>query len=545
MDGQEKQTKKRMTGKTKKTAALLSAVIAVVIAAACYTLFIKPTRNTPQWKYDVYTVQKGTLKNGVTESGTVELGITSQVYDLDVSTESDDDDGDDEEEEETYLKVEKVYAVVGQRVQEGDKVYQFTKDSINSVRKALTYEKTQAQLALASAETEYEIGVLEAELSRTETLLDTSLAQTSYDTAIARLSNNLSAKSLEIQQLLKDIYKMQCDLTDEDYLDEKSDIMEAYEDAIDAVEDASEDFATNRVDAAQALQSAKYSYDRFFEQFDETNQQIQDNIDRIYEIEEEIVYNQQLLEKELLKANQELETSNVSGAIADVKYQSSLTGYENALSKAQRTLEEAQEKLDAFEAFVGDGTVCAEGSGIVTEIGYEEGDYLKNTGTLIAFAKAEEMTVSVDVSQEDVVDIKVGDTVELSMSAYEGEIYEGVVASITTTATSRNAATISYPVVISILGDTSKLYGGMTADVKFVTQEVQDVTYVLRKAVVTENGKSCLYVKSGADYTLVPITTGFNNGEYVEVLEGICEGEEYYLKTQVIEGGADEKSHEK
>ena len=155
------------------------------------------------------------------------------------------------------------------------------------------------------------------------------------------------------------------------------------------------------------------------------------------------------------------------------------------------------------------------------------------------------MTVSVDVSQEDVVDIKVGDTVELSMSAYEGEIYEGVVASITTTATSRNAATISYPVVISILGDTSKLYGGMTADVKFVTQEVQDVTYVLRKAVVTENGKSCLYVKSGADYTLVPIMTGFNNGEYVEVLEGICEGEEYYLKTQVIEGGADEKSHEK
>ncbi len=541
MDGQEKQTKKRMTGKTKKTAALLSAVIAVVIAAACYTLFIKPTRNTPQWKYDVYTVQKGTLKNGVTESGTVELGITSQVYDLDVSTESDDDDGDDEEEEETYLKVEKVYAVVGQRVQEGDKVYQFTKDSINSVRKALTYEKTQAQLALASAETEYEIGVLEAELSRTETLLDTSLAQTSYDTAIARLSNNLSAKSLEIQQLLKDIYKMQCDLTDEDYLDEKSDIMEAYEDAIDAVEDASEDFVTNRVDAAQALQSAKSSYDRFFEQFDETNQQIQDNIDRIYEIEEEIVYNQQLLEKELLKANQKLEISNVSGAIADVKYQSSLTGYENALSKAQRTLEEAQEKLDAFEAFVGDGTVCAEGSGIVTEIGYEEGDYLKNTGTLIAFAKAEEMTVSVDVSQEDVVDIKVGDTVELSMSAYEGEIYEGVVASITTTATSRNAATISYPVVISILGDTSKLYGGMTADVKFVTQEAKNVTYVLRKAVVTENGKSCLYVKSGADYTLVPITTGFNNGEYVEILEGIGEGEEYYLKTQVREGEADEK----
>lgn len=64
---------------------------------------------------------------------------------------------------------------------------------------------------------------------------------------------------------------------------------------------------------------------------------------------------------------------------------------------------------------------------------------------------------------------------------------------------------------------------------------------MLRKAVVTENGKSSLYVKSGADYTLVPITTGFNNGEYVEVLEGIGEGEQYYLKTQVSEGEADGK----
>ena len=94
----------------------------------------------------------------------------------------------------------------------------------------------------------------------------------------------------------------------------------------------------------------------------------------------EIAYNQQLLEKELLAAQQDLRTSTVSGEIADVKYQSSLTSYENALSKAQRELEEATKKLDAFEEFVGDGTVCVEGSGIVTEIGYEVGDYLPNTG---------------------------------------------------------------------------------------------------------------------------------------------------------------------
>ena len=38
-----------------------------------------------------------------------------------------------------------------------------------------------------------------------------------------------------------------------------------------------------------------------------------------------------------------MNTSTVSGELADVKYQSSLAGYENALSKAQRELEEAAE----------------------------------------------------------------------------------------------------------------------------------------------------------------------------------------------------------
>ncbi len=542
MDSQQTQTKRRMARRTKKTLAALCSMAVVVIAAACYTIFIKSSQNTQQWAYSEQTVQQGTLKSGVTESGTVAFGITSQLYDLDVSTEEDSDDEDDEEEAEAnYLKVEEVYVAVGQRVKEGEPVYRFTQDSIASVRKALTYENTEAQIALAKAQTAYELGVLEAELSRDETLLDTSLAQTSYDTAIARLSNDMAAKNLEIQQLLKEIYQLQCDLTEEEYLEEKSDILEAYEKAVEAVEAASEDYVTNRVDAAQAFASAKASYEQFFSQFDESGKQLQEKFDEVYEIEAELVYQQQLLEKELLAAQQDLNTSAVSGELADVKYQSSLTGYENALSKAQRELEEAAEKLEAFDKFVGDGTVFAEGSGIVTEIGYEAGDYLMNTGTLVAFAKADEMTVSVDVSQEDVVTMKVGDAVELNFSAYEGETYHGVIESVTTTATSRNSATISYPVVVSIQGDTSMLYSGMTAEVTFVTEQAENISYVLRKAVVEENGKSQLYIKSGEAYVLTPVTTGFHNGEYIEVLDGISAGDKYYVKTLVQKGGADEK----
>ena len=95
--------------------------------------------------------------------------------------------------------------------------------------------------------------------------------------------------------------------------------------------------------------------------------------------------------------------------------------------------------------------------------------------------------------------------------------------------------------MVSILGDTSLLYSGMTADVTFITEEVENVSYVLRKAIVEENGKSQLYIKSGEAYVLTPVTTGFNNGTYIEIKDGINAGDRYYVRTQVHEGDADEE----
>jgi HlyD family secretion protein len=263
-------------------------------------------------------------------------------------------------------------------------------------------------------------------------------------------------------------------------------------------------------------------------------------IEQIYEIEEQIAYDEQLLEKELLAAQQDYDMSNVSGSIADSKYSSSLTSYKTALESAQADLDEATEKLEAFDEFVGDGTVYAEDAGLVTQVGYEEDDYLVMSGVLISYATSDAMTISVDVSQEDVVTMKVGDSVDIVFSAYKDEKYEGIIQSITTTSTSRSSATVSYPVVISIQGDTSKLYSGMTADVTFVTDESKECVYVSRKAIVEENGKTYIYKKSGDNYILSLVETGFTNGAYTEIVSGLEEGESYYIATVSVNETSEE-----
>ena len=144
-------SKKKINKKKKLHILLWIAAVLIIAGAAGYTLFIKPMMEQEEIIYKENTAQYGTLQNGVTESGTVEFGITSQVYDLDLTTDDDDDDDDDEEDED-YLKVEEVYVAVGQRITQGDPVYKFTQSSIDKVRKTLTYARMEAQIALNARE---------------------------------------------------------------------------------------------------------------------------------------------------------------------------------------------------------------------------------------------------------------------------------------------------------------------------------------------------------------------------------------------------------
>ena len=130
--------------------------------------------------------------------------------------------------------------------------------------------------------------------------------------------------------------------------------------------------------------------------------------------------------------------------------------------------------------------------------------------------------------------LTVGDVVEISFTAYPDTVYEGTILSIDTTATSRNSSTISYQVVIGVGGDTQALYGGMTADITFVTEEKSDVLYVSRKAIVEQNGKTYVYVQTAlGGKELKQVQTGISNGTSIEITEGLAEGDTIYIASRV------------
>ena len=510
---------------------LLLLLLAAVIAAAYYTVWIKPRQNQEVVVYKEETVQRGDLTVGVTESGSLSFGITSQLYDLELQTEEEKEEEDDDEEDTTqYLRIEDIYVAVGERIEEGDPVLKFSDSSIQAIRKKLRATQTEREIALAEANSEYYLNVAAAELTRQASETKSASADNVYSAQMAQLQTEVQTYTVKISNLYREIDRLLENL--EDAKENLSDITDTYKEALADYENTSDFSRYGQIENLDTYINAK-------EQYEQAQQKVEDIQNQITQAQESIMdYNGKIEETGYARDINELgvkqtyETSVNGGTTADNTYRSTLENLQTSVDSAQEDLEEINGIIQNFEDFVGDGTIYAEGSGIVTQLGYEAGGDLENSGVVVAFASPDEMTISVDVSQEDIVSLSLWDSVDIAFSAYPDETWAGTITSITTTATSQYATTISYPVTVLVKGDTTKLYGGMTADITFVTDTRDNALYVPRKAIVKENDRTYVYM-DGADgeKELTEVTTGLSNGAYVEILSGLSEGDTIYIAT--------------
>lgn len=520
----------------------LLTVIALIalIAASVYTVFIKPTLSEDRYIYKEEQVQRGDLILGIMESGNVTLDESSIDYTLELEDEDEDeDDSDDEDDEDEeaikYLEIEDVYAVSGQHIEEGEALFKLTEKSVEAVSKRLNTLYTEAQIALSEAETEYKIELLTAKGTYDTSMLEADEAESSYSSSQSQTQESVNILSAEIKVLEADIAYAQKQLEDEDLWESLEDAQTEYTQALNIYEDTDVHDATAYASNYADYKNAKDQLDMIQGQIDDLNKTIEDSQKSIAEKQEDITATQSGLEVEGLTNKSAYDNAVVGGELAEDIYNYTVNSLEETVASAQADLDEAQQNLEDFESFVGDdGIIYADGSGVVTNVSYEAGDDLINTGVILSYVEDDAYAVTIDVSEEDVSAIAVGDTVDIVMTAYPDEVYEGTVASITTSATSDYASTISYPVNIKIEGDISLLFGGMTADVTFVTDSVSDVLYISQKAVQEIDGKSYVYVKGATgNKKLTEVETGFTDGTNVEIVSGLSEGDIVYIESKV------------
>lgn len=534
----------RCDKKFRKKMILFAGILLLLLLAGLYTLVIRPARSRENYVYKEEAVNRGDLVLGIMESGSLSFTEKEVAYDLDLSliydddeSDSDDDEEDDEEDADKYLEIDQVYVVSGQQVEEGDALFSLTESSVAAVRRKISAALAEAEISLSTVQTEYETSLISAKNTYDSSVKKGNRASEEYQAATSQSSARITGLEGEIELLTLEITQAQEALADEDFLESISEAQTAYTSAKNKYEDTDVHNATAYISNLDAYEQARETRDQLLTQKETYENTIIDNQSEIEKKQKELQSAQTDKVLDDQQAKNDYNSAVLSGELAQDIYDYSTESLQDAVTQAQSTYDELQQLLDDFNVFVGeDGTVYAPEDGLLISVNCEEEEELTGESTLISYT-TRDGTVSIDVSEEDIAAISVGSSVEIVFTAYPEETYEGTVLSITTTAASDYAATISYPVLIGVEGDTGKLYGGMTADVTFVTDSVEDVLYVSRKAVFEEDGKTCVYRKTeNGGMETVEVETGFTDMSHVEIKSGLSEGDTVYLKSLMTAG---------
>jgi len=124
--------------------------------------------------------------------------------------------------------------------------------------------------------------------------------------------------------------------------------------------------------------------------------------------------------------------------------------------------------------------------GIVISITKEEGEMavggMFNPGVLMTVADLSRMEVEVDVNENDVVNIEVGDTTEIEIDAYPDTTFYGLVSEIAHSALSLNMGSqqqvTNFKVKVKMLSVPGRIRPGMSSTVNIITKTIKNITSI-------------------------------------------------------------------
>ena len=425
-------------------------------------------------------------------TGTTQVKTESQLPDFSVNA--------------VTMMVEEVYVEAGSTVAEGDALFKI--DFESGVLEAES-ELSSTKLAADTAQDTYDAAVSELSVKASE-------AQEAYDEAVEEISDyqdaidngtyytqvGINEKQSAVDAAQAALTEKQTQLSDAqsssqaaknayaaDMANMKTQIEAgaSYTDlaaladqlaadytAVQEAADALSQSQTEAESANSALQLANQTFQKAVEEYNtkvtEANEKIAELTDELEELSDacdEAERNETTAQPALL---QQYEEAVLEGKYADTEYEASLETLQSAVDEAQDTLDELKEQQSALLA-IEDGVVCADRDGTLASVTYEAGDTLIKNTAFASYYDLDTILISVEVSQNDIAKLAVGDTVQVQISGSRMGAIDGTVYSIASEKTSGGSmSNVTYAVIVAVDNTDGTLTTGVQATVKFETQ---------------------------------------------------------------------------
>ena len=423
-------------------------------------------------------------------------------------------------------------------------------DYIANIKARISQANTNAQVAAAQEEARKQADATAAQAARAEAV------QKAYAAAQKKYQNEiLPAYQTQLNTLADEMNQAQTtyNQTETDYQmafqtwsSEQSDENAA---ALDVAESA-------RNDAQIAYQNAKSAYEDYKTQkpaapaMNDVNSEIisdGNTADSIFSDSAETVTNNgsdttvtadtSALEAELEKAGNtlaELQSRLSSQQAVAESDPSAVTAEEKEKMEITNNLSEldqmsAQELVEAAKK-----GITADFNGVITKVSVVEGATTALGTELFTLQNTDKINVNINVSKYDYDKLKEGQSADITLA---GKTYEGEVTSISHVATQNEKGASLISADVRIKNPDDDIFLGVDAKVTIHAEEADDVVVLPSEVVnIGKDGSFCYVIENGV-ITRRDITTGISSDDYVEVTEGIKEGDEVIRDLGSLEEG--------
>lgn len=483
-----------------KKAVIALALLVVAAAAAAFLLrgrFVRPVSLPAAGGSYVRTVtlQKGTLEDSISATGTVQSSDVSNVT--------------------TDLKytVKTVNVQVGDSVEEGDVICTLDTSELEE-----SIQKLQESLADAKAEAQKQYEKAQASLTEAE-----ENVKSTYDDMKEAEDERDSAKSAyETAAAAVKGYQAEVDAANADLLTKlnaRQAALDAYTAAGGTVDENGDPVTSATSEAASTAADLSALADALVKANGE------------YKSAEQTL---KTAEANLQTAQSASNYTALSSAYnqAQTAYEQAKTTYENAI-KTSETAEESRDtalenynkagesdELEELQSQLEKCTLKAETSGKVTAVNATVGSAID--GAAATIQDTDSLKISITIAEYDIDSVSEGMHAIITSDVIDGEI-NGTLTQISPTASGGGSSSSTFSAEVTVDDENSGLLIGTNAKVQIIQSTTEDVFTVPLDAIEEkEDGTSVIYVQSGEEngepvFEEVQVVVGATNDYYAEV----------------------------
>jgi HlyD family secretion protein len=198
------------------------------------------------------------------------------------------------------------------------------------------------------------------------------------------------------------------------------------------------------------------------------------------------------------------------------------------LKAAQDAVNQAQAALDIAKANLAQANVVAPFDGVVTTKLLSLGA-LATPSTPIVTLNSPHLQVQFSVDEAKIGNIKAGDAVVLTSSAFPGQNFPATVSSVYPTA---DPKTHTFSVVVEPKDTTGSLRAGMFVTLNVTVASFAQAVLVPNAAVVQQGSQPVVYTVGNNQAHLVPITVGIVDDNNSQILSGVKAGDTVVTSNQ-------------